>query len=127
MEEELKEMIVSKNDIESRFGNDFNCAVKVIYKRNCRHPNKENLIFEAVPEIFKLVWRQKISLDLVVVFVVNCQFFRYQLQRNNVINRNLETEEQIDQAIDTFTTVLQQVTEDHVQKNAVNRKCYQMT
>lgn len=47
-------MIVSENEyIESRFGNDFKMSIKVVYKRNCRYPNKENVTFEAAPEVFK--------------------------------------------------------------------------
>lgn len=40
-------MIVSENeDIENTFGGDFKTAAKVVYKRNFRNPNKENVILE---------------------------------------------------------------------------------
>lgn len=70
-EDEFKDMLATENeDIESKFGEEFKNAVKIVYKRNCRNPNKENVIFEAVPEIFKyLVKRQKISLDLSIVHI----------------------------------------------------------
>lgn len=57
IEEELKDMIVTENkNIENRL------ATKVVYKKNCRNPNEENIIFEAITEIFKyMVKEQKLS------------------------------------------------------------------
>lgn len=52
-------MIVSENGgIDSRFGNVFKTAIKVVYKRNCRDPNNENVIFETTPEVFKYMFRR---------------------------------------------------------------------
>lgn len=50
-------MIVTENkNIENRL------ATKVVYKKNCRNPNEENIIFEAITEIFKyMVKEQKLS------------------------------------------------------------------
>lgn len=45
-------------------------GTEIVYKRSCRNPNKENVAMEPDPEIFKyLVKKQKISLDLVMVYI----------------------------------------------------------
>lgn len=66
----IKELIHLNNEVELELGYKVLDKIKVIAKRQCRNPNKENWILQAPPNIAKwFLKKEKVNFDLVKVFV----------------------------------------------------------
>lgn len=66
LEEELKQMIVAENeDIDQEMGEAFLANAKIVTRRKCRNDTRENITFEAPPEIVKyMIRKDTINLDM---------------------------------------------------------------
>lgn len=70
-DEFIGEMVRLNNEIENEFPqNDIIKEIKVVGKKNCRNPSKENWILQARPAIAKwFLKRQTINFDLMKVYI----------------------------------------------------------